>query len=112
MAAVAVRERMDRDETVMKAHGDFVGRKRFVFYPGFNVIEQMAQGGLDLVKGNPEIPLAAPEIPGPPPDLAEHLLVQISDELFVQQIGLASTQSPVLPAQDIFLLGLVQFAPV
>src|SRR5258705_8939121 len=101
---------MDRHETVMKAHSDLIGWIGFVFDPRLSIAEELAECRGYFVERNPQIPLAASEIAGPPPDLAQHLPVQAGDEFLRQQIAPASSQGPVLPAQDIFLLSLIQLA--
>src|SRR5580700_1432339 len=99
MAAVAVRERMDLYQSVMKAHRDLVGRIGLVFDPGLRVVKQLPQRRGDFIERYPEITFASPELTGPPPYVTEHLLVQIHNKFLAQQIT-PTSERPVLRARD------------
>src|SRR5437763_8522333 len=102
---------MNLDKAVMKADGNLVGRIRLVFDACLHVVEQLAHRDRNLIEENPEIALAFPELSGPAPDVAEHPLVQVLDELFAEKLA-AAPERPVLPVRDVLLFGFVQFAAI
>ena len=101
---------MNLHQPVVKAHRDFIRRICLVIDPRPGVVQQLAQRNRNLIMGYPEIARTGPELAGPAPQVAEHIAVQILDKFFTQQIA-AAAQRPILAAQDVFLLGLIQVAP-
>src|ERR1700691_595286 len=90
---------------MMEAHCDLIGRIALVADPRLGLVEQLAQGHGNLVKRNPEIAFARPELSGPTPYVAEHAPVQALDELLVQRIA-AAAQRPILQRARYFLARL------
>src|SRR5260370_25700621 len=82
VASVAIRERVDLHQPVVKAHRDLIGLIGFVFDPWFGVVKQLAQRYGDLKVFNPEVALTGPEFSSPPPYVTEHLPVQSLHEFF------------------------------
>ena len=89
MAAVAVRERMDLHKAVMKAHRDPVGRVWTCIQSTLSRSQATGAGRGKFIEGYAEIAFARPELPGPSPYVAEHLLVQVRDKLLAQRIASA-----------------------
>jgi hypothetical protein len=56
-----------------------------------------------------DIAFAGPVCAGPPPDLAEHLSVEILDEFFAQEITTSAAKCPLLTMDNILLLRRVEF---
>lgn len=102
----------DLDNLVMETDGSLVRRVRPVFYPRFDIIQQMKNLGRNFLKRDSQVSLAPPKFAGPAPHVREHVLVQILDELSAKRVAAAARQRPILPARDILLLGVVQIVAV
>ena len=53
MGTVAIRKRVDENQAVMKADGEFIGRIGFVFQPIVRIAKQGGKSLLDFMVGTP-----------------------------------------------------------
>ena len=79
--------------------------------PYLRIIEQVPDGDRDLIMRDSEIALAGPECACPPPDVAQHSAVQVQDEFLRQKVA-SPAERPVLPARNVVLFHLVEFAAI
>lgn len=110
MPAIAVRERVNLDQPVMKARGGFQRRECAVPGPMASVVEQMSELDRDLEWIDADILFGPAKLPRPLPDFAEQAAMEIPHELLCQNIRLAAPAEPEKAAFDIDLLQLVELA--
>ncbi len=111
VASVAVGKGMDQNQTVMKAHSQFIGRIGLVFHPIARVAEQGTQSLSDLMMWNTNIFLCGSIHPGPPPGLIEHTQMKISHVGLGQRITSAKMvwrQCPRICFENVLAFPLVQ----
>ncbi len=111
-AAVAVRERMHGDETVMQPHRDLIRRIGLLLDPVANIVQRHAELDRNTDRIDPDIALGPAEVAGPGPDIAEHPAVELPDECFGEDVPAALAVCPCGARSDVGLLGLVQLASV
>ncbi len=78
MAAIAVRKRVDENQAVMKADGEFIGSIGSVFQPIARIAKQGGESLANFMVGNTKILFGGPVGSGPPPGLIEHSQMEIS----------------------------------
>src|SRR5271169_6220120 len=78
MATVAVGKRVDENQAVMKADGEFIGRIGSVFQPIACVAKQGGESLANFMVGNAHVLFTGPIGSGPPPSLIEHSQMEIS----------------------------------
>ena len=106
VAAVAIREGVNLHQPVMETHRDLIRRISVVRYPGFGIVQQLAQGDWNFPVVYPDVAFGGPELSRPAPDVAEHPPVQVPDEFLAQQIA-AAAECPPVGARDVLLLRFV-----
>lgn len=110
--SVAVRERVDRDDPVMQAHGDLVGWIGLILHPVLGIVERLAQLHLYVQGIHTKISLGRAESAGPCPHVAEHACVQIPQERIRQNVAALPPTRPRLARRDVRLFGFVQFVTI
>lgn len=110
MAATAVDEGMDLDQTVVEPESKLVWFKHLLGHPEVDVGHERSCVDCHLGRIDAEIGLFSPVEPGPSPDLSEHREVEPPEVQVVEQLVCAWTQS-VGCRRDVGFLGRVQLAP-
>lgn len=102
---------MNLSETVVESDSDFIDRIDFLFDPDLHVIEEHAHLLWDPPVIDPDISLASAISSGPPPDVAEHLAMEVLDKC-LREDEPAPPQRPLLTTRNIFLLGGIEVVPI
>src|SRR5271170_2916622 len=114
MAAIAVGKRMNPNQAMMKADGDFVGQECLVFEPVTSVPQQRRQSLADLVMGYANVLFRGPVRPGPFPCLVKHAAVELSYIRLgerVEAAKISALERPRVGFYDVLTLPLIQFFP-
>ena len=111
-ATVAVRERMDGDETVMEPYRDLVRRISLVLDPVAGIVQSRARFDWNTDRIDPKIALGPAKSTGPGPDIAKHPAVKLLDELSREDVSAALAVCPCNTRRNVGLLSLVQIASV
>ena len=110
MPAIAIRERMNCDQPMVKSDRSFIRRMDFVLHPVANVAEKRSQPFVNLVERNAQIFLRPSVLSSPFPSLAEHLPVQPAN-VSIRDDGMRANRSrhgPASSQQDVLALPLVE----
>lgn len=113
MTAVAVREGVNRHQSMVKSDGDFVGLICLVLNPGPGIVQQDGEIGRDAIGCGADVALGLAIGAGPASHIAEHSPMQRAHEAFIEKAGGRQTTlaaSPGSTLQDVLLFGLVEIA--
>ena len=110
MAAVAVREGMDRDQAVVKPEGDFVRVVCGELNPYSCILNEYADRRRYAAGFDPHVRLSDPVSTGPLPHLGKHRLVQIPEVHVVEECQ-QCRRSAQQCLCDVALLGVEQLHP-
>ena len=86
MAAAPIGKRVDRNKPVVKADCDLVGRVSLVLDPINYIAEQGVEFRRYPIGLDADIAFGKPVSARPNPDIAQHALVQISNEAFGENV--------------------------
>jgi hypothetical protein len=92
----------------MKPHRNLIRWPGTRLYPHPGILQQQPKLSRNPPKLNAQITLCQPQLPGPSPNLSQHVPVQIPHELLSQQIPLPP-QRPFLTTRNIRLFRRIQF---
>ena len=71
-SAIAVGERMDEHETMMKSHGQFIGRVGLVLDPITGIVQDLSELGLNPIAFDADVAFGLPVDARPRPNVIEH----------------------------------------
>ncbi len=113
MAAIAIRETVDADETVLEPNAEFVSLVGPALDPESGIIEQGPQMNRNLELVYSDVLVRRSETTGPGPRATKHPSVQALDEFFGQDFGRVEMcrESPLDSFFDVQLLKFVEFFP-
>ena len=86
MAAVSICEGMNSRQLVMKTKQRFIARERSVFQPVSRIGKELGNSLDDLSRIARHVSLGLTVRAGPPPDVVEHPVMQVSDIQFIQRV--------------------------
>lgn len=93
----------------MEAKGDFIGWKAAVLDLVAHVVEQLFERNANVEPIDTDVFVGFAEVSGPAPGFTEHLLVQLTQEAFGEDI-LALLARPFVAVNDVELFPLVEFS--
>lgn len=99
---------MNLNQSMMASGGDFPNRVAAILDLRRNLVQQLTNAHWNLLRSNPDVRLRGAPMPGPFPRVAEHLAMQVRDELRCQQVFVASCKRPPLSCDDVLLFPLIE----
>lgn len=101
MSPIAIWERMNPDHLVMKPDREFVSGKNALIDLITGVVQQSSKPDCHLRPVDANVLVARTECACPLPRPVVHLLVQIADESFVEEVPALLPEHPAFALQDV-----------